>query len=120
MPSTGTGAVTVTSTVISIGTGIGVGIGKLKTNVESYEELLTLGVNFVCFSVICRQKKGKTNQLRKRQRRVSNTYVNPPLEAMTDLSAVIWSWIILVNQVRLWRRTGKMKFSSTVLLMWFW
>ena len=57
MPSTGTDAVTVTSTVISIGTGIGVGIGKLKTNVESYEELLTLGVNFVCFSVICRQKE---------------------------------------------------------------
>ena len=78
MPSTGTGTVTFTSTVMSIGTGIGIGIGKLKTNVERYEELLTLGVNFVCFSVICRQKKGKTNQLRKRQRRVSNIYVNPP------------------------------------------
>ena len=78
MPSTGTGTVTVTTTVIGIGTGIGISIGKLKTNVERYEELLTLGANFLCFSLICRQKKMKTNKLRIRQRRVSNIYVDPP------------------------------------------
>ena len=59
-------------------TGTGIGIGIEKTSLGSYLQLLTLGVNFVCFSVMSRQKKGKTDELTRRRSRVNNIYVDYP------------------------------------------